>query len=407
MARTRTLFRPQVFPGRRKVWTGSGYFTPIPDGSAPLTTQIDSVSGVSGQDTCVDTIMSPPYNVDHDLLITHKHCSPTRLYGRANAYPTINTHTEFFGEIWAFGNTSECPSAYSPNDAFLKTKALSNMNPNKPVVSILPFLAEFRDIPNLVRNLGRLMIRKGSKSKKIRDSRPSDIPDAWLSWSFGWQPLINDAMALFDMTARIEERKSYLRNLANGAYIRRKLQNESFELPPLDFTILNGSVSGQPAIKAVYRRKTRVRSWFTANAVIQIPLPAEDLAMQKLATQMAYPLSATPDDLWELLPWSWLADYFVNIGDVLDAQRGGIPWKCTRMCVMTEAWSRNEISQYYKTKNTTASCNLNGYAETHTLKRKVYSNPTPSIGFAPLLSDGEIANISALSSSKFLKLGRL
>jgi len=400
MARTRSTSSAGTFPGKTKIWLGSGYPIPIPDTSTPLSVQMDAVSGVSDSSVCVDTIMPPPYVVDHDLLITHKRTRPTRLYGRANANATINTHREWFGKIAAFGSTGDCPSVTLPSDSVLKTRALANMNPSVPVVDMTAFIAQFTEIPRLVRNIGRFVVSKESRRNRSRRvAEFSELPEAWLSWSFGWAPLISDALSLFDMPRKIEERKNYLRKLEQGAHLQRSLLNTRERVLTATTKQLNGKISGSFAYFGYYETEYTTKSWYTANAKLQNSLPADPIALSQLASRLTYSLNFSPSTAWELLPWSWLIDYFANVGSLLDAQRNDVPFTVTRMNVMTHSRARISLTNV-DGENRTARLSQGGFAETEVLRRTAYTNPTPSLGFLPLLSDGHIANISALAVSQ-------
>lgn len=401
MARTRTKTSGLSSPGIIKFWQGQGFNVSYPDPSTPLGEIVDTGTGITNHSLCVDTIMSPPYVTDHDLTITHRRVHPCRLYGRANAYSTSNSHQEFRGSIVGFGSYTACPTAVLPSASVMKTRALANMNPNRPVVDMTEFITQFTDLPRLVRNLGRMLISKSKRqSVAAQRSHVSDFGDAWLSWSFGWAPLISDAISLFDMPRQIELRKEYLRNLEGGTHLRRKIYSTHEEVLGAVSTLRHGKVFGSAAIERRLRTVTTVKSWFTANAQLQVPLPATPIEFARLASQSAYSLNFSPATAWELLPWSWLIDYFVNVGSFLDASNQDIPWKCTRMNVMTRVEIFQHLLQVNQRGTTTAWINSNGYAKTVSLNRKAYLNPTPSIGFLPLLTEGHMANISALAVSR-------
>lgn len=401
MARNRTVLVGTIAPGIERFYWGPGYSDPFPDPAVPYWNKLDTGTGSASYNNCVDTIMPPPYVTDHDLEITHKRVHPVRLYGRINASPTINSHEEPRGHILAFKSYADCPPASLPSAAAMKTRALANMNPNRPVVDMTEFITQFTDLPRLVRNLGRLVASKETRKKTLsKKAHVSDLSDAWLSWSFGWAPLISDAIALFDMPRQIELRKEYLRNLEGGTHLRRKIYstNEDVFGPVVGY--MNGWTPGTYAIQYRSRTTTTVRSWYTANAKLLNPLPASPIAQAELARQLTYPLGFSPATAWELLPWSWLIDYFVNVGSYLDASQQDLPWQCTRLNVMTNVKVRQTFIQVNRTKDTSATLNPNGFGETEILSRAAYTNPTPSIGFLPLLTEGHIANISALAVSR-------
>jgi hypothetical protein len=61
---------------------------------------------------------------------------------------------------------------------------------------------------------------------------------------------------------------------------------------------------------------TSTRSWFSGSFRYYIP-EVETLRWTGEAISALYGTKLTPELLWEVIPWSWLIDWFTNVGDVI------------------------------------------------------------------------------------------
>jgi len=399
MPRTRSFSSAPHPAGYYKQWTTSGINRPFPDPNPFSGPVYDSDIQDSGTFTCVDTVMSPPFNVDHDLTITKKRTLPTRLYGRRNLFPTISSHTEYYGSIVAFKDVRSCPTVTEPTFALLKTKALKQMNPSRSKVSVPLFLFELREVPRMLESLWKTL------STPPKSRRPSEVSDAWLSVNFGWAPLVKDVVAMFNVAADIEERKRYLLNLEKGTAVRGSLGSKTEVTSDGTVVYNTGWLVGRPAVIAELHTTLSWKRWFTANAVLTGSLPDTNLGLEELSASLVTGMRFDPVAVYNAIPWSWLVDYFWNVGTFLEASEGIIPWKCTRLNIMSTVTARQSYSNMTRDRYSAMTMNPNGYAETVVKYRRVYANPTPSLGFTQLLSDTAQANLGALAISKALGRG--
>ena len=129
------------------------------------------------------------------------------------------------------------------------------------------------------------------------------VTDEWLQFSFGVTPLISDA-----------------NDVAN-------FYNNNWNEPKVGFVPLSAKAGAESADPPIYRESfypdfwklshtdkvgqqvtIKLRSAFTAHAG-----PGQAAAILGSSYRDFVPA------LWELLPWSFFLDYFLNIGDILDA----------------------------------------------------------------------------------------
>jgi hypothetical protein len=350
-------------------------------------------SGISGFETCSDVTMLPPYNVDHTFSCVKQRAQPLRIYGYM---PYISNPSNYEHRFSGYNPPnrslySYCPTITPVNWNYWKTKALANMNPNAPVVDTPLFIFEFKDFPQMLKNLGDIL---GKRMK------PDAIPGGYLAYSFGWKPLVADLLALFDIQKSISDRLAYLKRLEYGGHIRRSLGGGIVQHSIQANGYSAVSSGTMTAVKADIELLEEQKVWFTANAKLLDPLPLLLSEQQNLSTDIVLGLNVDPSTLWNMIPWSWLIDYFSNIGDVMLAYRGGLRFSVTRMCVMCTTKFQSNLTNVRPFSSVLVE---GGNLLTIAKQRSVFTDPRPQLTWDPILSGSQILNIGALVTAGVLK----
>jgi hypothetical protein len=178
------------------------------------------------------------------------------------------------------------------------------------------FLGELKEAMHMLRHPAEAL-RKALKEsyldklKRIKDRDPKRwkkaISQTWLEGTFGWRPFVNDlqdaAKAYNELCYKGDQRFLHLRAVgkADPKNVDQVDQNVSF-----------------PAGSSQLVRKTQ-STWDEAVCVIrgEAKAQANTTTMDKLKIFGLQPSEFIPT-AWELLPWSFLVDYFTNIGDILE-----------------------------------------------------------------------------------------
>jgi len=181
------------------------------------------------------------------------------------------------------------------------------------------FLGELRETLQMLKRPASTLRRgldtyySDVKKRTRRMSGPSAtrvVQDTWLEYSFGWQPLISDIRDAHKALTKpyVETRPVY-----GDADIFSCQDSRSFHTHHFTHYILNRKASTVAGV----RYKGRVRA-------INNPTQRQ-LANWGLTTSELLPT------IWELIPYSFLVDYFTNIGDLIDAATtvtSGLVWYC-------------------------------------------------------------------------------
>lgn len=184
-------------------------------------------------------------------------------------------------------------------------------------------LGELRETLHMIRNPAKALRSSLddylASVSKYRRYRPKDkdkaLADTWLEYAFGWTPLINDAA---EALSYLERRKAQLaRSLIK---VRGEGSNSSTTFS--EAYQLNGT-------SYVYATQRNV-----ATTTVRY-LGAVSSTASGTSTFDGRALGLSVDNfvptVWNLLPWSFLVDYFTNVGDVLSAwslQHVKLAWGC-------------------------------------------------------------------------------
>jgi len=287
---------------------------------------------VNSREENADSIGSPL--VDSTLQIQkgffpRVHLNGTRIQSGLTFYVT---DAPFYGSI---GPLMMRPATFRGSfgvsavltTATLVAKAIANANPNRPVVDIPVNLLELRDLPGLLRDAGRIAhgtARPGSKAAKAN-----------LMAQFGVAPIISDLVKLLSFTESVAKRERYLSKLnSEKPYrIRRKITEEHsvgvFNGIPWPSTAENSTTFN----KATLTTEVTDTYWYTLRAHLSALITEREIQTHAFKSVLGLD-AVTASSAWELLPWSWLIDWFSNTGDILAAYRGGIPWTWSGLNIM-------------------------------------------------------------------------
>lgn len=317
----------------------------------PITTILpqDSIGDSKLWKRCEDVIKDP--GKDHPLTITERDNSRFRpLNGHRdgvdgsfqtmeNALPTgfnLVTHT----------------SISIPSVGARATTLRARTNPSREEVSIPNFIYELKDLPGMIRDIGdfKRRLRKTGSTLGAAKSVASDH----LAIQFGWKPLIKDLADMLAFQEQVDKRIQELDRLYSSKGLKRRLQL----LDVSEVSTSNQTVDTSIGVTIRVRKDkiTRIRSWGTVRWLpTSIPKDLKRQDLGKMARNLVFGMQHRGVDAlqaWNMLPWSWLIDWFANTGEYLGAHRNSIPAEPEGPCnIMTlretyESWTRTDGNQF-------------------------------------------------------------
>lgn len=169
----------------------------------------------------------------------------------------------------------------------------------------------------------------GAQTLRSRALTARNAGGEYLNAEFGWRPLVNDIVDAMDAASRSEQLLLQLQR-NSGRHVRRKLAfdpvvtetftegvgatNNAVISSVNTFQFYNGSQT-----RWTQHTKTTVSVSFSGAFTYYVPsnLMAPGVEGMIARANYLYGLDLTPELLWNIAPWSWLSDWFVNIGDII------------------------------------------------------------------------------------------
>lgn len=172
-------------------------------------------------------------------------------------------------------------------------------------------LAELKDLP--------MMLRSTIEHVKHLSDLASfkGMGDVFLNQKFGWDSYVQSVYAMLRLPEKISKRINYLisrRGLPTRfTSTTRGVDPPSTSLPQLDYWIHTGESIGPTGW--ISRR-----DW-TLRCVLNLTTKFPDVAIPKLRQNLVYRIFGvvpTPSTIYNLVPWTWLLEYFVGLGEYID-----------------------------------------------------------------------------------------
>lgn len=228
----------------------------------------------------------------------------------------------------------------------------------------------------------------------------------YLSYEFGWRPFLNDLSNFILSTQNLEKRLKQLKR-DNGQNVRRSGTIKAESSSTSSTVRTHGHF--WPSVGPFWSdggfgdyttaTKTFTRYWFSGSFKYYVPdLPSSPTDFSNL--RRMYGLTPSPSLVWELTPWSWLADYWGNVGSVMS----NISGNAADSLVSTYAFVMGTEETVTKVSSSFRGNSGKNYQCSYTLTQSVKRrHPASPYGFGvdmSGLSTKQVAILSALGLSR-------
>lgn len=205
---------------------------------------------------------------------------------------------------------------------------------------------------NLPQAARELFVNPKKWMKVIPPPSKAEVHKHYLAMKYGWQPLKADLYGAAKALAERDSKENRYRLFVKGSSKSSSIQYEE--------------VDANVGMRNFYRRNAR------AYTRLDYQLPDSAALMQASSLGLINPFSTS----WELLPFSFVADWFIPIGDLLTCLDAAAPYAFLGGCT-TSVQECDAISCLM----TKAPIAVNGFSKRyqHASTREVYSvSPLPS-----------------------------
>jgi len=284
-----------------------------------------------------------PYYVDDIVNRRNASRAYERQFSVLESGPEYNVifglpcSTNQVGMLWGGGYSSlVLPSSNSYFDGDLGTDLLNKYRKLASKFKTLTFISEnARDFKHTVNGIGHLtekyLVDTGKKLARheriIRGHRPrasyavdllEDMSQGWLSYSFGVKPLMSDAEKLAQAIAASNISEEYHSNVVIVASAENTVKTYDSKYR----TWATSALGGFNAIYADRRVEKRQSVKYIYGLNPHCSVDVIDTTRHFFDTSSSG-INDVVVTAWELVPYSWIVDYFTTAGDFLDSATAG------------------------------------------------------------------------------------
>jgi hypothetical protein len=273
------------------------------------------------------------------------------------------TDSQYRDQKFIFGDLSGFVPAISAYHSLVDKRLRPKLNH----ANLGQSLAELREIPGMLRNTARdfkaywSFLGGGNSGTRMN---PKGLADSFLNAQFGWAPFIRDIRDVLDV---VNNYHSYISDLSarNGKWEHREavleekttdsvlLTGSGYKVTPGGFLVdqfcqLDGSWTS----RFTYSKRETVKVWCSGDYTFY--RPSFDMSqsdydsgmnqVRRLMTLLGTDIS--PSLLWKITPWTWLIDWFTNIGNMIEAaDAAALDGVISKNVYLMMSWTRDLILQ--------------------------------------------------------------
>lgn len=194
----------------------------------------------------------------------------------------------------------------------------------------------FGKVTSLLANMAES--RKRRRGKKRRGQIPTETEltrDVWLEYRYGWKPLMKEIESVMSAcAAALKAHAARGRRVYRHTEVRETKSSNDFSMVPLSGALGGMKVDGRYTCTQKYRG--------SAGVIVDLVVISEADLILKI---FGFRCRDIPSTIWSLTPFSFVGDWFVNVGEWLQAVipdptyvvRGTWLTDVTDISVLTEA----------------------------------------------------------------------
>nr|UJQ85579.1 MAG: hypothetical protein 1 [Leviviridae sp.] len=266
------------------------------------------------------------------------------------------------------------------------------------------FLGELRESARMIRHpaeaLAGQLQKHADKLKRLRPKHPNKqwaktVSDSWLEGCFGWAPLLSDISAIAESSLRKFNEDRIKRLSGTGE----------------ESSSLSQKLRRTGGIAAIYynyghEQTSERKVIYTAGLKTVVDRDNSGLERVIAGSEIGSWRDLVPT-AWELIPWSFLIDYFGNVGDVINVacvSLNNVAWSSRTTITMNKRVYLG-LSHEFTSPTYAESQSSSGYsvAKHKIVDRVIAPIPIPELRFELPRGNLQLANIAALLGSR-LKL---
>lgn len=199
------------------------------------------------------------------------------------------------------------------------TRGAARTNPSRPYVDVPVEVLQLHEIPDILKAAGNSILAR--------------VGGANLALQFGIQPVAQDLARLVNMQSMIARRAAELHSAQQKGGMKRTIVVDAGSAEAIVNTIIQSDgLFIRDDVRWSSNELVKVHArWNFDGSYSSLQQNDEMYALARRAVQGGILDYST---IWQLCPWSWLADYFGNVGEYFAASRNIVGMTLTDVAVM-------------------------------------------------------------------------
>jgi phage gp37-like protein len=215
-----------------------------------------------------------------------------------------------------------------PSDVDASTMAAARTNPSRPYVDVPASILDIGTCPTrILRDFRDLRRQHGLPDVPGRTSSRENargMGEAWLTYQFGIKPIVSDIVKMSQFSRVVNDRVAEINRLFGNTGLRRTVKTfDGSRSALISFIAQSAGVYVGYNATATETVEQRVHARWIPSGPSGVKPSAQ--VIRAWAARSAMGLTVDASTLWEITPWSWLADWFTSIGSYLKASRNIVP----------------------------------------------------------------------------------
>lgn len=211
-----------------------------------------------------------------------------------------------------------------PSDVSASVTGAARTNPSRPYVDLPVNFLDIKTKPRQILQDMQDMRRRGFWRAPRRPPNIREASSSYLEYQFMVAPIVGDIVKLSQLSRVVDDRVRELNRLAGSNGLRRTVSVFNGSANAKVSKILQtAGIWSQPTfdVTTTVQRRVHLR-WLPTGDWAKTASPQQ---VRQMAVRAALGLTIDLSTLWEIMPWSWLADWCGNLGEYLQAHRNIIP----------------------------------------------------------------------------------
>jgi len=264
------------------------------------------------------------------------------------------------------------------------TRGAARTNPSRPSVDMPTELLQIHQIPDIIRQAGQNELGR--------------VGGANLGYQFGVRPIINDVTTLSNVQKLIADRADELLRAERAGGIKRTVvvDASSNEESRLTYLQTDGLFIREPVNWWTGETVSVHSRWVPDGSYAPLTQSNREYVLMRRALRAITGGTIDGATAWELMPWSWLADYFGNVGEYFQASRNIVGLVLNDVAVMRHTVTRASFGG--KSADDWSMSSFEAKRET---KSRKTSFVAPTLSSNPFLNANQMGIVASLAATRY------